>query len=217
MRQVWPQVLEAVARRSRVAWVMMQSVHVVGVEGRLLQLGFSNPGLRDNFPGSNREETLRESLREVTGLDWKIDALVDPSAGIAASGPAPVASVPAPVPMAGPVSGAGGSGAQPGGVGTSFGAGAGANPDSGAAAGVMAAGSGPAGSMTSGSMAPTAPPPFAAPASYGAPSFAQGTTPPEEDEPDPDDEDIADAGPTARDLLMRELGATVLEESSDAD
>jgi DNA polymerase-3 subunit gamma/tau len=67
-------------------------------------------------------------------------------------------------------------------------------------------------------MASTPPPAFAAPASYGAPPpFAQAATPPEDDEPDPDDEDIADAGPTARDLLMRELGATVLEESSDAD
>jgi len=66
-------------------------------------------------------------------------------------------------------------------------------------------------------MASASPPSFAAPVSYGAPPFAQATTPPEEDEPDPDDEDIADAGPTARDLLMRELGATVLEEGSDAD
>jgi DNA polymerase III subunit gamma/tau len=229
MRQAWPQVLEAVARRSRVAWVMMQSVHVVGVEGRLLQLGFSNPGLRDNFPGSNREETLRESLREVTGMDWKIDALVDPSAGIAASGPAPVASMPAPTPMGSP-SAPGGPFAQPGGAGTSLGPapGAGTSPNSGAAAGGMAAGAiaaGPtaagamvAGSMVVGAMASTSPPSFAAPASYGAPPpFAQATTPPEDDEPDPDDEDIADAGPTARDLLMRELGATVLEEGSDAD
>jgi DNA polymerase-3 subunit gamma/tau len=187
---------------------MMQSVHVVGVEGRLLQLGFSSSGLRDNFHGSNREDTLREALREVTGVDWKIDALVDPSAGIAASGPVPVASVPAPVSAAVPVSvpaaggsAAGGTAAQSGGPAASSPA-PGANPDPGVATGATAASA----------------PGFAAPASYGSPPpFAQSATPPEEDEPDPDDEDVADAGPTARDLLVRELGATVLEEGSDGD
>jgi DNA polymerase-3 subunit gamma/tau len=201
VRQAWPQVLEAVARRSKVAWVMMQSVHVVGVEGRLLQLGFSSSGLRDNFHGSNREETLRESLREVTGVDWKIDAMVDPSAGIATAGPTPVASVPAPVAMAPSVSN--GPAAQSESAPTSSGPAMNANSDSGAA---------PFGATS----APR--PAFAAPAPYTPPPpFAQPTTPPEEDEPDFDDEDVADAGPTARDLLMRELGATVLEERSDGD
>jgi DNA polymerase-3 subunit gamma/tau len=182
MRQAWPQVLEAVARRGKVAWVMLQSVHVVGVEGRLLQLGFSSSGLRDNFHGSNREETLREALREVTGMDWKIDALVDPSAGTAApgvaSGPLPVASVPAPVAVA-PVAPMTGSSAG-GGLAASSGAGA---SSSGPAVGVN--------SDLGVATAPTAPIGFAA---GPPPAFAQPTTPPEEDEPDPDDEDVADAG-----------------------
>ena len=192
VRQLWPQVLEAVARRSKVAWVMLQSVHVVGVEGRLLQLGFSNPGLRDNFHGSNREETLREALREITGTEWKIDALVDPSAGTNAPGPTPSVAFPssAPAPVAAPAAAAGPPPASPSSQG------AGGGPDQA-----------PASS--------SAPPPFAQPAA--PPPFAQAATPPEEDEPDPDDEDVDDAGPTARDLLVRELGATVLEEKSDAD
>ncbi|HEV2343585.1 MAG TPA: DNA polymerase III subunit gamma and tau [Actinocrinis sp.] len=199
MRQAWPQVLEAVARRSKVAWVMLQSVHVLGVEGKLLQLGFSNPGLRDNFHGSNREETLREALSEVTGVDWKIDALVDPSAGSTAPGPLPMMSAPPPVAAA--VLASGGS-ATPG---TS--AHASSNPASGANPGSSAA--------PTSSASPTG---FSASTSAGPPPpFVQPTTPPEEDEPDPDDEDVADAGPTARDLLVRELGATVLEEASDSD
>jgi DNA polymerase-3 subunit gamma/tau len=198
MRQAWPQVLEAVARRSKVAWVMLQSVHVLGVEGRLLQLGFSSSGLRDNFHGSNREETLRESLSEVTGVEWKIDAIVDPSAGTAAPGPLPVAS--APPPIAPTVSASRGS--------TAPGASASAppNPSSGANPGPSTA--------STPSTSPTA---FGTPGSAGPPPFAQPTTPPEEDEPDDDDEDVADAGPTARDLLVRELGATVLEEAADSD
>jgi DNA polymerase-3 subunit gamma/tau len=147
-------------------------VHVVGAEGRLLQLGFNNPGLRDNFHGSTREEVLREVLREITGTDWKIDALVDPSAGIGAPGPMPVASAPPPIAVTAPVTPA-------------------ASPPVPAA---------------------PVPSPVAAP-----PPFVPADPPAEEDEPDPDDEDLSDAGPTARDLLVRELGATVLEERSDAD
>ena len=186
VRQLWPQVLEAVARRSKVAWVMLQTVHVVGVEGRLLQLGFSNPGLRDNFHGSNREETLRDALRELTGIDWKIDALVDPSAGTGPPASLPSASIPSP--MAAPTPAAATVAPSPA-VPPSQAAGANANQAS------------------QGSPAPAA----------GPPPFAQPATAPEEDEPDPDDEDVDDAGPTARDLLVRELGATVLEEKSDAD
>ncbi len=190
VRQLWPQVLEAVARRSKVAWVMLQSVHVVGVEGRLLQLGFSNPGLRDNFHGSNREETLREALRELTGTEWKIDALVDPSAGTGASGPLPSAAFPPPAapppPMVAPAAAMAQSGQ---------GAGPGAGPEHGAP------------SVSS----------SATPAAAAPPPFAQPVTAPEDDEPEDDDEDVDDAGPTARDLLVRELGATVLEEKSDAD
>ncbi|HEU5355290.1 MAG TPA: DNA polymerase III subunit gamma and tau [Actinocrinis sp.] len=191
VRQLWPQVLEAVARRSKVAWVMLQTVHVVGVEGRLLQLGFSSPGLRDNFHGSNREETLREALRELTGIEWKIDALVDPSAGTSAPGPGSLPSAVIPPPMAAPNAAAAVNAAQTPATAPSQGVGGGSGPDQ-------------------------APPSFAAPAA-APPPFAQPATSPEEDEPDPDDEDVDDAGPTARDLLVRELGATVLEEKSDAD
>jgi len=228
VRQAWPQVLEAVARRSKVAWVMLQSVHVVGVEGRLLQLGFSNPGLRDNFRGSNREETLRDALREITGTDWKIDALVDPSAGTTMSSAGSTGAV---------VSGGSGGFGGSAGAGVQSGAGVGgggagamgamgvAAPGAGSAAG--ANGSGAAGAGFGASAAASfggaeagEPPPFAQAASpfvQSAPPFAQAGASVEEDEPDPDDEDVSDAGPTAQDLLMRELGATVLEERSDAD
>jgi len=213
IRQMWPQILEAVARRSKVAWVMIsQNVHVVGVEGRLLQLGFSSSGLRDNFSGSNREDVLRDALREVSGTDWKIDAMVDPSAGTAGgggvvpppsgfgSGPTapPQSSAPpslAPTRPAPPEPGPGVSG-----LGAAGNASVAGGAISGAAAsGAVAASANPA--MASGRQSAPLPP---------EPSI-------EEDIPDPDDEDVADAGPTARDLLIRELGATVLEEGAAPD
>ncbi|MGH6654270.1 MAG: DNA polymerase III subunit gamma and tau [Actinocrinis sp.] len=221
VRQIWPQIVEAVARRSRVAWARLQGVHVVGVEGRLLQLGFNNSGLRDAFAGTNREDILREVLREVTGVDWKIDAIVDPSAG---NGPASVPSngppngMPQPAATApatpAPAAASANSAAAGQGSGTSGGGAAAAQPASQGSAGSDSGAGGAAARPGAGMSAPS----FAAASGHGAPPpFAQPGTPPEEDQPGEDDEDVDDAGPTAQDLLVRELGATVLEEASDAD
>jgi DNA polymerase-3 subunit gamma/tau len=188
MRQIWPQVLEALRGR-KVTWAILQDTHVVGVEGKLLQIGFANSPLRDRFAGSAREDELRGVLRQFTGADWKIDALVDPSGGTGSTGGSgsPLSSAPAP----------------------SFAASVPASAAAAAASAIPPShnlGSSPEQTASSVSAPSAAPPPF-----------AQAATAPEEDEPDPDDEDVDEAGPTARDLLMRELGATVLEERSDAD
>jgi hypothetical protein len=79
-QQMWPLVLEAVAQRSKVAWVMVsQNVEVLSIGDRALRLGFTSVGLLDNFKGSNREEVLREALREVTGVDWDLDIVLHPA------------------------------------------------------------------------------------------------------------------------------------------
>jgi DNA polymerase-3 subunit gamma/tau len=187
LRQLWPQVVESL-RGSKVTWAILQDANVVGVEGRLLQIGFANSPLRDRFAGSPREDELRAALRQFTGADWKIDALVHPSAGAGLPSASPSAALPPPI--APPPSNTAATTAPPSAVPPSQGAGGGHGQD------------------TSG---------FSTPPAAAPPPFAQPATAPEEDEPDPDDEDVDDAGPTARDLLVRELGATVLEEKSDAD
>jgi DNA polymerase III subunit gamma/tau len=196
LRQTWPQVLSAVRDRSKVAWSMISEyAQVLGVEGQVLQLGISNPGLRDTFSGSSREEVLREVLQNVTGLDWKIDVVVDPSAAVAntaskrANGPAPAAAPARPQQQPEP-------------------------SPSGGAMGAPAVAPPPVQTTPVSAPAPvqSAPAPAAAPA-----SFAQAPQDLEEDEPTPDDVDVADAGPTARDLLIRELGASVLEEHENVD
>jgi len=199
LRQTWPQVLSAVRDRSKVAWSMISEyAQVLGVEGQVLQLGISNPGLRDTFSGSSREEVLREVLQNVTGLEWKIDVVVDPSAAVAntaskrANGPAPAAAAPSrpqQQPESAPSSGAMTAPA--------------AAPPPVQSAPVSA----PAPVQAASAQAPAAPPA----------SFAPAPQDLEEDEPTPDDVDVADAGPTARDLLIRELGASVLEEHENVD
>jgi len=139
---------------------------------------------------------LREALREVSGTDWKIDAMVDPSAGTAGGGgvvpppsgfgSGPAAPAQPSAPPSRPVPAEQGPGAV--GVGNASSA-----STAGGALGSAAAGGGR-------QSAPLPPEPSI-----------------EEDIPDPDDEDVQDAGPTARDLLIRELGATVLEEGGASD
>ena len=239
VRRAWPQVVDAVLRRSKVAWVMVsQNVSVVGVEGRVLQLGFAHPGLRDNFPGSKSEDVLRDALREVTGTDWKLTAIVDPTAGGSSgsigsggsggSGGFGQAGPPAPPPTSSGGSFPGASGPGQGGQHSQFGA-----PPSGPGSGAGSS----AGTTGFAAPQPTAPhertPPASPappePAAEPGPAAAGG--PPEwaapaepgsgpawaEDMPAPDDEDVPDARITARDLLINELGATVLEEGSRPD
>ncbi|HEV3172259.1 MAG TPA: DNA polymerase III subunit gamma and tau [Actinocrinis sp.] len=239
IRQLWPQVLDAVARRSKVAWVIFsQNVHVVGVEGNALQLGFSNSGLRDNFPGSPREDVLREALREVSGADWKIDAMVDPSAGTATGGgppPAPptfgaASATPGPslAPQNPQPGGPGGSATVPGqALGSASISAASLNAVSVGSASLGAVAMGTAsisgasvdgavtGATTAGAGSPDSGALGGGAARWSSPPASEPSI--EDDIPDPDDEDVHDAGPNARDLLIRELGATVLEESGGPD
>jgi DNA polymerase-3 subunit gamma/tau len=216
VRRAWPQVVDAVGRRSKVAWVMVsQNVSVVGVEGRVLQLGFTNPGLRDNFPGSRSEEVLREALREITGTDWKLSAIVDPSAGnFGQSGPPPASPPSGGSFSSSPNPGQSGQfGAAPSGGGGFATPPAVPQERTPSANPAPAESSAPTGTTAA---APGGPPDWAAPPESGAdPGAAPAWAEP--DMPDPDDEDVPDARVTARDLLISELGATVLEDGARPD
>ena len=83
IRTRWPEILDRVRSQSKVTWAMVSAdnAHVVGVEGRTVQLGFNIPTLRENFPGSKHEDLLRQVLGQTFGGDWRIEVIVDPSAG----------------------------------------------------------------------------------------------------------------------------------------
>ncbi|OEV31603.1 DNA polymerase III subunit gamma/tau, partial [Streptomyces nanshensis] len=46
-----------------------------------LQLGFSNSGARDSFVGGGSEDVLLQALNDALGVQWKVEAIVDPSGG----------------------------------------------------------------------------------------------------------------------------------------
>lgn len=100
MAHQWPQVLEAVAKRSKVAWVMLSNGEPAAVEATALTLRFAIPKLRDVFPGSRSEAVLVEALNEVFGPEWTIavesvtptSATGSETAGRAPEAPAPTSA-----------------------------------------------------------------------------------------------------------------------------
>ncbi|MFE6200881.1 DNA polymerase III subunit gamma and tau, partial [Streptomyces sp. NPDC057836] len=209
-RVLWPNILEAVKNRRRFTWILLsQNAQVTGFDGTTLQLGFVNAGARDNFLSSGSEDVLRQALGEQFNVQWKIEAIVDPSGGSAP--PAP-----------GGPSGFGGG--QPGGGG-GFGAGGGGGHSSGGYGSGAGYGSG-GGTATAQRSAPVpaapAPQPGgSAPVTAPAAPVPQPAAPEprhvsvEEDIPEDDDPDLDESALSGQDLIVRELGATVVEEFSN--
>ncbi len=191
VRQMWPDILEAVKNRRRFTWILLsQNAQVVGFDGSTLQLGFANPGARDSFVNGGSDEVLRQAVSDALGVQWKIEAIVDPSGG--AGGPAQ-----------------GGGPASPGGFG---------GPGGGAPTGPSGGGFGGGPRPAAPAPAPARPPAAAGPepAPQAQPAAPAPQAPPrvaiEDDIPEEDDPDLDDTALTGHDLIVRELGATVIEE-----
>ncbi|MGW5199833.1 DNA polymerase III subunit gamma and tau [Streptomyces spiralis] len=205
-RQLWPNILEAVKNRRKVTWIMLdQYAHVAGFDGTTLQLGFASAGPRDSFVSNGSEDVLRQALAEQFHVQWKIEAIVDPT---------------------------GGGGSTPsvtGGYGGGGGHGTGGYGGGAPAPGRPATATQPAAPGGTGFPAPGAPPAQPS-AAAGAPSgpAAAGPSPaarpprssapepppvaPEDDIPEDDDPDLDESALSGHELIVRELGATVVEE-----
>ncbi|MFF3395641.1 DNA polymerase III subunit gamma and tau [Streptomyces sp. NPDC002669] len=182
VRNMWPDILEAVKNRRRFTWILLsQNAQVTGFDGTTLQIGFLNAGARDNFSGSGSEDVLKQALAERFNAQWKIEAIVDPSGGAGAppqvgggrpSAAPPMAQRPAPAPQ------------------QSY------EPRPAPA---------PAPASTAPAAAQSAPQPYSAPE-------APRAVAPEDDIPEADDPDLVDSALSGHELIVRELGATVVEE-----
>ncbi|MFF4566849.1 DNA polymerase III subunit gamma and tau [Streptomyces sp. NPDC001435] len=192
-RMLWPNILEAVKNRRRFTWILLsQNAQVAGFDGTTLQLGFVNAGARDNFASSGSEDVLRQALAEQFNVQWKVEAIVDPSGG---SAPPPPGGSPG-------YGGGGGYGNQ------------------------SASGYGNQGAPAQRPAAPqSSPAPQAQPPAQAAPTPAPAPRPtaspepppvaPEDDIPEDDDPDLDESALSGHDLIVRELGATVVEEFSN--
>ncbi|MFF5357848.1 DNA polymerase III subunit gamma and tau [Streptomyces scabiei] len=210
-RTLWPNILETVKNRRRFTWILLsQNAHVAGFDGTTLQIGFVNAGARDNFASSGSEDVLRAALAEQFNVHWKIEAVIDTSGGSA--GPGAPGGYGSPAPAAGGYGGGGtGGGYGGGGAGGYGGGGHGGSPAPAArpAAPPPAAASRPA---SPGSAAPHASAPAAPPVAAPPPPPEPPPVSPEDDTPEDDDPDLDESALSGHDLIVRELGATVVEE-----
>jgi len=81
LRRFWPEVIENVKKRRRLTWSLLSaSAHVLSVDEKAITIGIVNAGARDSFTRSGSDEILRAAFVDVTGLDLKIECVVDESA-----------------------------------------------------------------------------------------------------------------------------------------
>ncbi|MFI1224198.1 MULTISPECIES: DNA polymerase III subunit gamma and tau [unclassified Streptomyces] len=206
VQSMWPDILEAVKNRRRFTWILLsQNAQVAGFDGTTLRIAFLNAGARDNFASSGSEEVLKQALVERFNAQWRIEAVVDPSgggmppqSGGGGGRPAPQYQ-PAPAAPAAPVAyeprPQHSAPQQP------------SSPPQGQHA--------PSAQQPPPSSAPpqgreAAPAPEASHRSYGA--EPPRSVAPEDDTPEADDPDLVDSALSGHELIVRELGATVVEE-----
>ncbi|MEV4615799.1 DNA polymerase III subunit gamma and tau [Kitasatospora sp. NPDC049258] len=199
IRQMWPQILDAVKNRRRFTWILLsQNGQVAGFDGTVLQVSFVNAGARDSFVSSNSDEVLRQALADALGVDWRVECIVDPSGGSAAGLPS--------APPAGGGWGAPAPSAPPARPAQAF-------PPAAAPPQAPA----PAQSAPPAPAAPLAQPPQQQVQPPSQPRPVQPPAPqpqvaPEDDVPEDDDPDLTEQVFSGQELIIRELGATVLEE-----
>ncbi|WP_405916671.1 DNA polymerase III subunit gamma and tau [Streptomyces sp. NBC_00728] len=208
-RVLWPNILEAVKNRRRFTWILLsQNAQVTAFDGTTLQIGFINAGARDNFASSGSEDVLRQALAEQFNVQWKVEAIVDASGGSA--------------PPAAPGGSGFGGGGGYGGGGGGYGGGA---TGGGGGYGGAPAGRSPAPQQPS-APAPRPPAPQSGPsagrvqgqnmsASAAGPAHEPPPVAPEDDTPEDDDPDLDESALSGHELIVRELGATVVEEFSN--
>ncbi|WP_328789750.1 MULTISPECIES: DNA polymerase III subunit gamma and tau [unclassified Streptomyces] len=186
VQAMWPGVLEAVKNRRRFTWILLsQNAQVTGFDGTTLQLGFPNVGARDNFASSGSEDVLKAVLAEQFQVNWKIEAVVG------GGSPAPV-----------PTSSYGSSYGAPAAPAPAY------SPPPAPAQQQAAAPQAPPAPQ----YAPQQPSPQSAPAPQPPVQQAPPPVAPEDDFAEEDDPDLVESALTGHDLIVRELGATVVEE-----
>lgn len=183
----------------RFTWILLsQNAQVIGLDGGILTVGFKTPGAKDSFVGGGSEEILRQAAIDVIGADWRVESIVDPSADPGA-GIAPVVTRPATDSVPEPQ--------YPD-------AAAGSSPDR-PPAWIAEESDAPPVPIRD-QPAPPAPETIASVRSNIAPTRTgdQPAKPVDtrDDDVRADDQDLDDGGLGGADLIVRELGATVIDE-----
>jgi DNA polymerase-3 subunit gamma/tau len=95
-RRLWPDVIQALSGLRRATWALLSGhAQVVGLQGDTLTIGFTTPGLREQYATGGHEPHLKQALVNVIGVEWRIEAIVDPGVQPGAT-PPPATSPSAP-------------------------------------------------------------------------------------------------------------------------
>ena len=71
----------------RVSWILLsQNAQVAAVDDKTLTIALVNAGARQSFSSGGSEEILRQAAIDVIGHDWRVEAIVDPTAQPGAHG-----------------------------------------------------------------------------------------------------------------------------------
>jgi len=196
-RRVWPDVLDKVKEMRRFTWILLsQNAQVIGLDGGVLTVGFKTPGAKDSFIGGGSEEILRQAAIDVIGADWKVEAIVDPSADPGA-GTAPVVTRAAVESQPEPITDARTAASMP------------SAPPAWADDGSAPEPARPAAPKPAAETIASARSNIAPTRSGDKPGRAPDTR---DAEAHPDDPDLEESGIDGAELLMSELGATVIDE-----
>ena len=97
VRRLWPDIVDATKARRRVTWIhLTQNAQVIAVDAKTLTLGFANAGAKESFLAGGSDEILRQAAIDVVGAEWRIEAIIDPSAQADAGRPVVKQSATAP-------------------------------------------------------------------------------------------------------------------------
>ena len=80
LRRLWPDVIENVKKRRRLTWSLLAaSAQVLAVDDKAITIAIVNAGARDSFLRSGSDEILKAAFTDITGLNLKIEVIVDGS------------------------------------------------------------------------------------------------------------------------------------------
>ncbi|WP_043972711.1 DNA polymerase III subunit gamma and tau [Streptomyces microflavus] len=204
VRSMWPDILEAVKNKRRFTWILLsQNAQVTGFDGTTLQIGFINAGARDNFASTGSEEVLKQALAERFNAQWRVEAVVDASGGGAVP-PAPGGGRP-PAPQYQPAPASSPSTPTP----TAYEGNPAHAPQQHTQQQPHQSHQPPSSASQQGR---SAAPPAPEPSHGGYASESPRSVAPEDDTAEADDPDLVDSALSGHELIVRELGATVVEE-----
>ena len=88
LRQRWPEILDAVRSKSKVAWILLNTASVQELEGGTLTIAFPSEGNARGFASSGHDQVLTGALAALLGLNVRVRAVAGgpQSAGSPAAG-----------------------------------------------------------------------------------------------------------------------------------